>query len=70
MDGLQFLDHGITPSVVIHYLNVNRTLSRPYEAHAPLIVNTGAMLFFPIALQGFQPITRRGSQIAQIVRRV
>src|ERR1700733_15360077 len=39
MNGLQLLGHRITPLVVIHYLNVNRTSRRPHEADAPLVIN-------------------------------
>jgi hypothetical protein len=56
--------------VVIHYLNVSRTLDRPHEAHAPLIIDADTVLPFAVALQGFEPITGRGCQIQQNVRRV
>ncbi|HSZ09121.1 MAG TPA: hypothetical protein VK794_11350, partial [Steroidobacteraceae bacterium] len=70
MDGLQFLGHSVTPSVVIHYLYIGRPLRRPHEAHAPLIVDAGAVLPFAVPFQGFEPITGRRRQIEQNVRRV
>jgi hypothetical protein len=56
--------------VVIHYLNISRTLRRPHKAHAPLIIDADAVLPFAVPLQGFEPIARWGRQIEQNVRRV
>jgi hypothetical protein len=56
--------------VVIHYLNISRTLRRPHEAHAPLIVDADAVLPFAVPVQSLEPITGRGRQIEQNVRRV
>jgi|HubBroStandDraft_6_1064221.scaffolds.fasta_scaffold176413_2 hypothetical protein len=38
----------------------------PNEADSPLIVDANAVLSLPIAAQGFEPIARRGCQIAEV----
>jgi len=70
MNWLQFLGHHITPLVVIHYLNVSRTLRRPHEADAPLVINANAMLPFSVPIQCFKPVPWGRRQILQKVGRI
>jgi hypothetical protein len=51
--------------MVIHNLNVHRTLFRPHEAHAVLVVNAYAVLPGAVSFQCFEPIARRDAQIIE-----
>jgi hypothetical protein len=55
-------------SVVIHNLNVERVASFESEAHSPLIIDSNAPTPFPVALQSFQPVPGRASQISNGLR--
>jgi hypothetical protein len=50
--------------MVIHNLNVERVASFESEAHSPLIIDSNAPTPFPVALQSFQPVPGRASQIS------
>jgi hypothetical protein len=39
----------------------------PSKANTPLVVNANAILTSPIAMQLFKPVTRRRTQIEQVV---
>jgi hypothetical protein len=43
-----------------------RSAVSPLETNPPPVIDADAVLTFPISLQGFQPITRRHSQIIQL----
>jgi hypothetical protein len=51
--------------MVVHNLNPFCVIPNPLETNPPLIVDPDAVLDFPSASQGFQPIARRTSKIAQ-----
>ena len=55
----------LVPLVVIHYFDVNRPNVSPYEADAPLIVDADAVLPFPVALERFKMVARRGLEKIQ-----
>ena len=59
------LAHIVSPSMIIHDLNILRALCRPHKAHAESIVYSDAVLPGPLALQRFQSIARRNAQIIQ-----
>jgi len=42
----------------------------PSEANAPLIVDADAVPAAPVAMQGFEPVTRWNSQIVQLLGRI
>jgi hypothetical protein len=42
------------PSVVVHDFDVNKTDGRPYEADAPLVVDTNTVLTLSITFQGLE----------------
>jgi len=54
--------------MVVHNFHVKCILALPSEADAPLVIDADAVLAVPVALQGFESITRRGAQIVQTPR--
>jgi hypothetical protein len=52
--------------VVIRDLDFVRPVNLPDEADAILIVDSDAVLADAVALQRFQPVTRRDAQVAQV----
>jgi len=52
--------------VIIHNLRVMRSVGFPVEADTPLIVDTYAVLTFPIFLQCLQPISGWNAQVIQM----
>jgi hypothetical protein len=56
----------ILSSVIVGYLNVNRTILGPNETDPELIVDPNRMLAFPIAAQRFQPVAGRRSQVVEL----
>ena len=54
-------------SAIIHDLYVNGTLrpGRPLEADAPLVIDSNAVLTFPIALERFEPAAGQRSQVLE-----
>jgi len=60
----------LNPSVVVHDLNVCRANVSPYEADAPLIIDSYAVLTLSIVFQRFQMIARSCLQEGQCLRRV
>jgi hypothetical protein len=50
--------------MVVHDLDVFRTLHSPAKTDAELIVDAHAVLSAAIAMQGFEPVSGRRSQIA------
>jgi hypothetical protein len=46
----------VCPLMVVYDLNVVRIALAPAKANSPLIVDPDAVLAFPIAPQGFQPV--------------
>jgi hypothetical protein len=52
--------------MIIHDLNVIRVCFSPNKAETPLIVDPDAVLSSSIAVQQFQPISRRSSQVPQL----
>jgi hypothetical protein len=54
-------------SVIIDDFEIVRCISSPHEAHAPLPIDTYAVLPFSIARQSLQPIARNGCEVAEIL---
>ena len=54
-------------SVVVNDLNIGRTAIRPSETDPKLIVDSDAVLAFPVALQCLQPVAGRDLQVLQEV---
>jgi hypothetical protein len=55
-----------TGLMIIHNFNFVRIFALPTEADAPLVVDPNAKLPGAAALKGFQPISGRQPQVAQI----
>ena len=53
-------------SVVINNFNLLDATLRPFKAKPPLVIDTNAMLAFPIFFQGFEFVLWRDFQIIQI----
>lgn len=51
--------------MVIHYLDLSRPGIYPNEADTPLVVDPDAVLANPVALQRFQAVARRRTQVSQ-----
>ena len=51
--------------MIVHDLDGIRSGVGPDEAHPPLIVDANAVLPFAIALQGFQSVRGRNSQVIE-----
>ena len=51
--------------VIVHNLNFVSVALSPHEAETPLLVNPNAMLPLSVAMQCFQAIAGRSSQVAQ-----
>ena len=60
----------MNPSVVVHDFNVYGANVSPYEADAPLIVDSYAVLTLSIIFQSLQAIARRCFQEAQCLCRI
>lgn len=56
--------------MVVHSLDIPCRAFAPFEAYAPLIVDTDAKLSAPIAMQSFKAIARRNPQIVEPFGRV
>lgn len=56
--------------MVVREFDVFRSVLSPDEADAELIVHANGMLSISVTLQGFQPITWRGTKVLQGDRRV
>jgi len=54
--------------VVVNDLNFVRVPVSPYEADAPLIIDSNAVLALAIAAQAFEPVSSGSGQIAEIPR--
>jgi hypothetical protein len=52
--------------VVVHDLDVVGISVTPYKTKTPLVVDPDTVLPLPLAAQGFQTVSRRRCQIAQI----
>jgi len=63
-------EHGCSPSVVVHNLNVYRTAFRPAEAHAKLVVHADAVLPGTATFQRLQTVARRCTQKIQRFSRI
>jgi hypothetical protein len=50
-------------SVVIRYLDIKGVTVPPDETHAELIVDSNAVLAFPVTVQLFETVARRNSQV-------
>lgn len=57
-----------SPSVIVDDLDVLGSGGRPFEADAPLPVDTDAVGAGPVALELLQPITWRDSEIVERVK--
>ena len=55
----------LTPSVVVHYFDVDGSDARPYKANAPLVVDANAVLPLSVTLQRLKTIPRRRFQEVQ-----
>jgi hypothetical protein len=53
-------------SLVIRYLYTKGGAVSPPEAHAELIVDSNAVLAFPVTAERLQPVAGRDSQILQV----
>ena len=53
--------------VVIDNFNIRRTGGTfwPFEANTPLVVDADAVLAFPAALQGLEPVSRQNCKVAE-----
>jgi hypothetical protein len=51
--------------MIIYNFNFAGVSASPYKTDSPLLVNPDAMLPLSLALQSFQPISRRNHQIFQ-----
>ena len=56
--------------VVVCDFNVYRASIRPTKAYAKLVVDANAVLSLAVALEGFQPVSRRNTEIVEPHRRV
>ena len=65
MHWFDFLCHRIL-LVIIHDLNLIGVTLQPDKTNAPLLINTNAVLPFPIALQCFQSVPRQCRQRSDI----
>jgi hypothetical protein len=65
---IRYFAHNLSPSMVIHNLNVFRTFSCPSKTDAELIIDTYAVLSGPAARQSLQPVAWRNSQIVEFPR--
>jgi hypothetical protein len=54
--------------VVVNDFNLVRISISPYEADAPLIIDSNAVLALAIAAQAFEPVSSRSGQIAELPR--
>src|SRR3979411_2189834 len=57
-------------SVIVHDLHIPRRSLAPFKAYPPLIVDADTVLSTPVAMQSFEPITRRHPQIVELLGRV
>ena len=55
----------LTPSVVIHYFDVDGSDARPYKTNAPLVVDANSVLALSVTLQSLETISRRSFQKVQ-----
>lgn len=51
--------------MVVHDFDVNRASAGPFEADPPLVVDADAVLAGSGALEGFEPVAGRDSQIGK-----
>ena len=56
--------------MIIYNFNFVRVAVHPFEADPPLLVDADAVLPFSAAPQGFQPVSRRDSEILEANRSV
>jgi hypothetical protein len=49
--------------MVVYNFNFVGVSGHPFETNSPLLVDSDAMLPFPVALQGFQCVSRRNPEI-------
>src|SRR6476661_8757270 len=56
--------------VIVHDFHIPRRSLTPFKAYPPLIVDADAVLATPVAVQSFEPIARRRSQIVELLGRV
>jgi hypothetical protein len=52
-------------SVVVHDLDIGRTVSRPTKANSPLVIDPDRVLPLSIADQGLEPIGGRDPQVIE-----
>ena len=65
--GCDFL--AMASSVIVDDLDLMRIAAAPHEADPPALVDANAVLAGPVALEGFQVVARRATQIFQAARR-
>jgi len=58
------------PLVIVHDLDVPCRAFPPLEAYSPLIVDADAVLLAPIAVQRFEVVARRNTQIFESLGRI
>ena len=56
--------------MIIHNLHVVSIIVQPLETDAPLMVNTNAVLAFPVSAKGLQPVPWRSAQVIETRRKV
>jgi hypothetical protein len=54
--------------MVIDDFDIGRTLLGPGKTDAPLVIDADRMLAAPVSGERFEPVRRRGAQIAKITR--
>src|SRR5438876_1089921 len=58
------------PSMIVDDFDLPRAVVSPPKADSPLIVDSNAVLPTPITAEFLQPVTRRHTQVVQILRAV
>jgi len=53
--------------VVVHDFHIPPRAFAPLEAYPPLVIDAGTVLTAPVAVQSFEPISRRNSQIIELL---
>jgi hypothetical protein len=58
-------DRRVAVSVIVNDLDLLRAGGCPHEADAPLVIDTDAVLTSPSALQRFQTVPRRDTELSK-----
>src|SRR5271166_6190762 len=58
-------DTVISPSMIVHELDVIGVPVAPHEANAPLLIDADRMLAAPFTRQRLEPVARRNAQVVE-----